>query len=181
MNAENTYELILNTFFELLEKESLEKINVKKLCTYCNINRNTFYYHFKDLMDVLDHLFGREIAQMNADPVTSIQNEYRQRASMLYRYKKTVLHVYHSKEPEILYRYLDTATKDLVRKYVLARLHGSCADDEKLAEICHMYELTVKGLLLDWLTAGMPQPNEKSGETFASFFEASLPVLIKNL
>ena len=179
MNTANTYELILNTFFCMLEKESLEKINVKKLCESCSINRNTFYYYFTDLNDVLDHLFRREAEAALAGPVTSIQNEYMQRAGMLYKYKKAVLHVYHSKEPEILYRYLDTATRDLVRKYVAARhneKNAASADD-----ICHMYELTVKGLLLDWLIAGMPRPDEKSGEKFASFFEASLPALIKDL
>lgn len=180
MTADNTYELILNTFLDMLEKESLEKINVKKLCETCAINRNTFYYHFADLMDVLDHLFRREIALVAEAPLTSIQNEYRERAAMLYKYKKAVLHVYRSKEPEILYRYLDTATKDLVRKYVMAAVKDASAA-ASLDDICHMYELTVKGLLLDWLVAGMPEPNEKSGEKFASFFEASLPALVDSL
>ena len=181
MTKDNTYELILNTFLDMLEKESLEKINVKKLCERCGINRNTFYYHFADLMDVLDHLFRREIEHVITEPLTSIQNEYRERAAMLYRYKKAVLHVYRSKEPEILYRYLDTATKDLVRKYVMPRLQNCGAASASVDDICRMYELTVKGLLLDWLVAGMPEPDEKSGEKFASCFEASLPALIDTL
>ena len=178
MKKDNTYELILGTFFEMLEKESLEKINVKKLCEACGINRNTFYYHFADLMDVMDHLFRREIESGLAEPVTSIQEEYRKRADMLYRYKKAILHVYHSKEPEILCKYLDTATKDLVRKYINPRLKNTNAP---IDDICRMYELTVKGLLLDWLVAGMPKPDEKSGEKFASFFEASLPALVDTI
>ena len=181
MTAENTHELILNTFFEMLEKESLEKINVKRLCDECCINRNTFYYHFRDLMDVLDHLFRREIARELSEPPASVKDEFMRRASMLYRYKKAILHVYHSKEPEILYGYLDTATKDLVRKYVLSAAGNVPVSGDALDDLCHMYELTVKGLLLDWLVAGMPEPDEKSGEKFASFFKASLPALIDNL
>ena len=178
MTTENTYELILSTFIEMLEKESLEKINVKKLCETCGINRNTFYYHFEDLMDVLDHIFRREIRLILSEPVTSIQEEYRLRASMLYKYKKIILHIYRSKDPGILYKYLDTVTGDLVRKYVAAASGNKACN---IDDICHMYELTLKGLLLDWLKSGMPEPDEKSGEIFASFFEASLPALVDSL
>lgn len=45
---------IADKLLELLEKKSLEKITVKELVTLCGISRQTFYYHFEDVLDVVD-------------------------------------------------------------------------------------------------------------------------------
>lgn len=41
----------------------LEKITVKELVTLCGISRQTFYYHFEDVLDVVDW-WTRQGAQM---------------------------------------------------------------------------------------------------------------------
>ena len=46
--------LIAETFTQLLEKEDIDKITVTKLIGECHISRQTFYYHFQDIMDVLE-------------------------------------------------------------------------------------------------------------------------------
>lgn len=45
---------IADTLLQLLEKKSLEKITVKELAALCGISRQTFYYHFEDVLDVVD-------------------------------------------------------------------------------------------------------------------------------
>lgn len=45
---------ITETLLRLLEKKNLEKITVKELVTLCGISRQTFYYHFEDVLDVVD-------------------------------------------------------------------------------------------------------------------------------
>ena len=51
--------VIADTFTEMLDKEDIDKITVTKLIGECHISRQTFYYHFKDIMDVLDWAFRR--------------------------------------------------------------------------------------------------------------------------
>ena len=51
--------LIAEAFIDLLEKESIDKITVKQLIEECHISRQTFYYHFHDIMDVLEWTFRR--------------------------------------------------------------------------------------------------------------------------
>ena len=63
---EDMKSLISDTFTRMLEKEDLDKISVTKLIGECHISRQTFYYHFKDIMDVLEWTFRRatqELAQ----------------------------------------------------------------------------------------------------------------------
>ena len=43
-----------------MEKKPFSKITVSELIKDCNINRNTFYYHFSDIYDLLKWMFEQE-------------------------------------------------------------------------------------------------------------------------
>lgn len=55
---------IAETFSDLLEREDLDKITVTKLIEECHISRQTFYYHFHDIMEVLEWTFRRAIQEL---------------------------------------------------------------------------------------------------------------------
>lgn len=44
----------------LFEKQGADKISVLSLCAKAGITRNTFYYHFKDLRDLINYLFDED-------------------------------------------------------------------------------------------------------------------------
>ena len=44
-----TKEIIIQTLLELLNEKPLAKITVKDIVERCGVNRNTFYYHFRDI------------------------------------------------------------------------------------------------------------------------------------
>ena len=45
---------------ELMKKMPLEDINVVMLCDYVKSNRQTFYYHYRDIADVIELIFLKE-------------------------------------------------------------------------------------------------------------------------
>ena len=45
---------IADTLNEILKHKELDKITVKELVEACNISRQSFYYHFQDIMDVVE-------------------------------------------------------------------------------------------------------------------------------
>lgn len=45
---------------ELLKEKSLDEINVVLLCKFVNSNRQTFYYHYRDISDVVENIFLKE-------------------------------------------------------------------------------------------------------------------------
>ncbi len=53
-----TTTLIKDIFMELLEEKGYEKVTVTEICKRAEINRGTFYLHFKDVRDVLDSILG---------------------------------------------------------------------------------------------------------------------------
>lgn len=47
---------IINTFLEMRAKKPLEKITVTELCKKAEINKSTFYVHYRDIYDLSDQL-----------------------------------------------------------------------------------------------------------------------------
>ena len=45
---------IAETLFRLLERKPVDKITVKELVDACGISRQGFYYHFRDIMEVVE-------------------------------------------------------------------------------------------------------------------------------
>ena len=46
-------ERIAASFAALAQKKPVDKITVKELVELCGISRQTFYYHFQDLLEVM--------------------------------------------------------------------------------------------------------------------------------
>lgn len=50
----NVKGMIADTFMELSKEKSVDKITVKDLVERCGISRQTFYYHFQDILEVIE-------------------------------------------------------------------------------------------------------------------------------
>lgn len=46
---------------ELMEEKPFEKITIGDICERCEMNRKSFYYHFKDKYDLVNWIFDTEL------------------------------------------------------------------------------------------------------------------------
>lgn len=51
-------QVIAAGFAKLLREKSIDKITVKDIVEKCGISRQTFYYHFRDRLDVMEYCIG---------------------------------------------------------------------------------------------------------------------------
>lgn len=61
--ASRTKTHLSNALKELSKQIPLAKISVKDLCQFSNVNRGTFYYHFKDIYDLISWTYHTQITQ----------------------------------------------------------------------------------------------------------------------
>ena len=54
MSSLTTKKAIAFALQELLHQKQLSKITVNDIAEHCNINRQTFYYHFQDINDLVE-------------------------------------------------------------------------------------------------------------------------------
>lgn len=63
--------LIGNTFEEMMEYKSIDKITIKDLVDAYNILRQAFYYHFRDIMDVVKYKFEKDMRTVLANSLNT--------------------------------------------------------------------------------------------------------------
>lgn len=51
-----TKALLIRSLSALMKQKNIKDITVKELCEYADINRGTFYFHYKDIYDMLDSI-----------------------------------------------------------------------------------------------------------------------------
>ena len=62
-----TQKAILRAFGEMLEEMPFDKITVTALVKRCDISSNTFYYHYRDIYDLLDAWFHLELGRFTGE------------------------------------------------------------------------------------------------------------------
>lgn len=80
MQAQNPTKLLLSaTLKRMCASMQLKSISVQKLVSECSLNRGTFYYHFKDIQDLVNWTYHTEITiptheyiKNNTDPEPQI-------------------------------------------------------------------------------------------------------------
>lgn len=124
----NTKIQLANAFKELSKKKAMNKISVNDLIKYCNFNRNTFYYHFEDIYDLINWIFNEEVKTIieNLDK-TNYENFLNSVLDYIEQNKHILNSVYNSFGRESLkkilnphfYRSLDKIITDYIEKHNL--------------------------------------------------------------
>ncbi|WP_295586616.1 TetR family transcriptional regulator [uncultured Oscillibacter sp.] len=65
---------IAETLSQMLRSKPLDKITVKELVDACGISRQTFYYHFQDIMDVVEWNQQQSLRQAIESSLTAPTN-----------------------------------------------------------------------------------------------------------
>ena len=68
--AKTTRNDIKTAFTELLEERPITKITVKDVVERCGVNRNTFYYHFRDMPDLAEAVIEESFLEMLPEELT---------------------------------------------------------------------------------------------------------------
>lgn len=155
---------IINSFKELISKKSLDKLTVKGICEHCEINRQSFYNHFTDIMDVFKHIFFEELSSEIAQNRTfeNWSGGFLATMNYLKRNSKMILHVYKSSYwPEASRYFIDLSTR------LLDSVVDECAEtlgvklkDTDHKFIVNFYRHVFNGLIIDWVSEGMEEKPE---------------------
>lgn len=64
--SQMTKQALANSLKSLLQKKTLNKITIKDIVDDCGVNRQTFYYHFQDVYDLVDWIFHHDFERLLA-------------------------------------------------------------------------------------------------------------------
>lgn len=146
----------------LLLKKPLNKITVTDITEDCGINRMTFYYHFKDIYDLVEWSCLEDASKALKEKKTHdtwqeglIQIFYAVREN-----KPFITNVYHCVDREQVERYLKPLTDNLLLGVVEEQSAGMVVREEDKAFIAKIYSYVFVGLMLDWIKDDMKENPE---------------------
>lgn len=154
-----TREAIIQAFSQLLDEKPLNRITVKDIVARCDINRNTFYYHFADLPTLVEKMLEEKmdhLIQTYYQPDQPIEC-IRPLVQYGLEHKRAVLHVYQYVDRELFLAYLNRLALRLMQEYFHAATDGAIVSEEAVETLIRFYKCTMVGLLLDWLDGGMKE------------------------
>lgn len=148
-----TKEIIIRTLFELLNEKPLAKITVKDIVERCGVNRNTFYYHFRDISDVVECALFRKVDQVFERPVEvdSVLECLEVLVNLIGENKKAMLHIYCSVQRETFTSALDKMCQYIVKQYIIHNFEEEIMEKEDMKALMHFYKCVMTGVILDWM------------------------------
>lgn len=155
--SQTTKRALAASLKSLLAKKPLDKITVIDIAEDCGVNRQTFYYHFQDIYDLIDWTFVSEADQVIGGKKTyeTWQQGFLQVFQAALENKGLILNVYHSISRDVVERYLYDITYDLLIGVVEEQAKGLPVREEDKRFIADFYKFAFVGMVLDWIRRGM--------------------------
>lgn len=152
---------IINTFRQLIQNKSLDKITVTEICEKSVINRQTFYNHFSDLFDIFKTLFQEELSEEIAQNRTfeNWRGGFLATLNYLKRNSRMILNVYDStyrSEADLFFVSISNQLLDHVVDECMSNMNIDLIEPD-CRFIVNFYRHVFNGLMIDWVNEGMKE------------------------
>ncbi len=160
----------------LLLKKPLTKITINDIAEDCGINRMTFYYHFKDIYDLVEWSCIEDARKALEEKKThdTWQQGFLQLFEAVRDNKPFIMNVYHCVDREQVEKYLNPLVDDLLMGVIEEQAAGMTVRDEDKQFIAKVYAYSFVGLMLDWIRDDMKDDPEELVKKFAMVIQGDL-------
>lgn len=167
---------------KLLLKKPLDKITISDLTTDCGISRMAFYYHFRDIYDLVEWacLEDAAIALQGKKTYDTWQEGLLQIFEAVLENKPFIVNVYHSVSREQIENYLFQLTYSLIMGIVEEKSTGIQISKEEKQFIANFYKYSLVGIMLDWIKQGMKEDYRKVAEKICIAIKGNIVNSIQN-
>ncbi|MDO4333957.1 MAG: TetR/AcrR family transcriptional regulator C-terminal domain-containing protein [Eubacteriales bacterium] len=179
----NTTKLALEASLKrLLLHKRIDKITIQDLTADCGISRMSFYYHFKDIYDLVEWVCVEDGKRALQDKKTydTWQEGMLQVFEAVMENKPFILNVYSAVSKDKIESYLNKLTYQLIADVVEEKCAGiELADDDKTF-IAEFYKYGFVGIMLDWIARGMKDDYKQIVEKMSTTLHGTIANSIRN-
>lgn len=177
-----TKRAIQASFVKLLNQKTLDKISVKDVVEDCGINRNTFYYHYQDIYDLLRDILETEISSgVDGINETNWREGFAKAIDFALKNKKAVYHIYNSQRRDLLENYLYEKSSAFTEKFVQQEARGLNVSRTDIEYVTVFYKHAFMGIVTEWLKRDMNVEPMEAIEHFGYIFEGELRRILEKI
>ena len=180
--SEVTKRALEQSLKNLLSKKPITKITINDIAEDCGINRMTFYYHFKDIYDLVEWSCLEDAKKALEEKKThdTWQEGFIQIFDAVKNNKPFIMNVYHSVSREQIETYLFHLTHDLLYGVVQEKAKGTGISEADQSFIADFYKYSFTGVMLDWIKDGMKVDYHMIAEKMHRTMEGNVVNSIRN-
>ena len=148
---------------KLLGEKKLNKITVQDIADDCGINRQTFYYHFQDIYDLVEWTCIEDTEKVLKENRTygTWQEGFLAVFELAKKDKTFIDNIYRSVSLEVLEQYLYRLVYPLLKNVVDEKAKDYTVRDDTKKYIADFYKYAFVGVLLEWIRSDMKESPEK--------------------
>ena len=152
-----TKKALAESLKNLLLQKPLNKITISDITDDCAINRMTFYYHFKDIYDLVEWTCAEEAAQAMEGKKTydTWQEGFLNIFSAVQSNKPLIMNVYRCVSRERIEQYLNPLIHALILGVVEEKSAEMPVSEADKRFIANFYEYAFIGVMLEWIDNNM--------------------------
>ena len=152
-----TKKALAESLKNLLLQKPLNKITISDIADDCGINRMTFYYHFKDIYDLVEWTCAEEAAQAMEGKKTydTWQEGFLNIFSAVQSNKPLIMNVYRCVSRERIEQYLNPLIHALILGVVEEKSAEMPVSEADKRFIASFYEHAFIGVMLEWIDNNM--------------------------
>lgn len=166
----------------LLLKKPVDKITISDLTNDCGITRMAFYYHFKDIYDLIEWACYEDASKALQGKKTyeTWQEGLLQIFEAVMENKPFIMNVFHALSREQIENYLFRLTCDLIMNVVQECSADMNIRPEEQQFIAEFYKYSFVGVMLDWIKHGMKENYHEIVDAICTTMNGNIKNSIQN-
>lgn len=178
MAKQYTKELIKKEFIKLVSKRPLKNITIDELSQKCEINRNTFYYHYEDIYMLVREILNDELVKFDEEfnNTLSWEESFILAISFILENKKATLNIFRSIDQQYIDNYLYETYGKVMDKFIEneCKLKNIKPKSEDIKLIRSFYQFALIGFLNHWIEEGLKDDPQEYIDRLGKLFEGNI-------
>ena len=162
----NMKKIFVDTILNMLQTKSLNSITVTDIVNQCGVSRQSFYYYFDDIYDLIEWIYMQETerALNEFSDIDSWQTGYIRIMRWAQDNKALVMNTYRSIQREYIEIFMYRVLYQYIIKVVKTEAEGLNVTEEQCKFIAKFYTLAIDAISLEWIKNNMEESPEDVAE-----------------
>lgn len=166
----------------MMLKKPLDKITIRDITEDCGISRMAFYYHFKDIYDLVEWACVEDASRALQGKRTydTWHEGLLQIFEAVLENKPFILNAYRCISRDKMENFLFKLTYGLIRGVVDEKSQGVAISETDKGFIAEFYKYSFVGIMLDWIKQGMHEDYRTIVEKISTTMQGNVSNSIHN-
>ena len=163
---ENMKDQMVSALISALERKTLEQITVKEIAEAVGVSRQTFYYYFHDIYDIVEWVFESASSMILAEfsTIDSWQIGYVIIMQWVQNHRLLVLNCYRSVRKDYIENFMNRVLFEYIHHVVEEQSKGMQVTEEQKKFIAKFFTLAINAISLEWIGNGMKEDPDNMAE-----------------